>query len=112
MTGGLAYGEAKSNFNMTQSHVTAGQGVTSGAMTTSFSGLKAGWTLGGGLEWNVARNWNAKAEYLYYDLGSETSTGLLVSTVPAGIVRYITSSAVNANYKGSIARVGLNYLFN
>ena len=29
----------------------------------------AGWTAGGGLEFIIAGNWTAKAEYLYVDLG-------------------------------------------
>jgi outer membrane immunogenic protein len=30
----------------------------------------AGWTAGGGLEFVIANNWTAKAEYLYVDLGT------------------------------------------
>jgi outer membrane immunogenic protein len=37
--------------------------------TGSFSETRAGWTLGGGLEWMFAPHWTHKAEYLYYDLG-------------------------------------------
>ena len=29
-----------------------------------------GWTIGGGVEYAVVRNWTAKVEYLHYDLGS------------------------------------------
>jgi outer membrane immunogenic protein len=35
----------------------------------------AGWTAGGGLEFVIANNWSAKAEYLYVDLG-ENNCGL------------------------------------
>jgi len=37
---------------------------------------RAGWTLGGGLEWKFAPQWSVKAEYLYVDLGHETATVL------------------------------------
>jgi outer membrane immunogenic protein len=31
-----------------------------------------GWTIGGGLEYLVSEHWSVKAEYRYYDFGSET----------------------------------------
>jgi len=31
-------------------------------------GVTTGWTAGGGVEWAFARNWSAKAEYLFADL--------------------------------------------
>jgi outer membrane immunogenic protein len=42
------------------------------ASTPGFAGAKdtnIGWTAGGGLEFIIAGNWSAKAEYLYVDLG-------------------------------------------
>ena len=42
------------------------------ASTPGFAGgddTNAGWTVGGGLEFVIAGNWTAKAEYLYVDLG-------------------------------------------
>lgn len=52
ITGGLALGDIR-------------------ASTPGFAGAKdtnIGWTVGGGLEFIIARNWSAKAEYLYVDL--------------------------------------------
>ncbi len=43
------------------------------ASRPGFVGAKdtnAGWTVGGGLEFVIAGNWSAKAEYLYVNLGS------------------------------------------
>jgi outer membrane immunogenic protein len=34
-----------------------------------------GWTAGGGAEWMCGQNWSVKAEVLYVDLGSYTTTG-------------------------------------
>jgi outer membrane immunogenic protein len=39
---------------------------------TAFTTTKTGWTLGGGLETKLSRNWSTKTEYLYVDAGSST----------------------------------------
>jgi opacity protein-like surface antigen len=57
-----------------------------------------GWTLGGGMEFALTDRWSAKAEYMYYDLGSHTyvvDNGLLV----------------DGDTRGSTVRIGLNYHF-
>jgi outer membrane immunogenic protein len=38
------------------------------------SGWKPGWTIGGGVEWQIAPHWSLKAEYLYASLSSITTT--------------------------------------
>ncbi len=53
VTGGAAFGDIRAS--------TPG---FAGANTTN-----AGWTVGAGLEFAIAGNWTAKAEYLYVDLG-------------------------------------------
>src|ERR1700730_7302953 len=53
VTGGAAFGDIR-------------------ASTPGFAGgnnTNAGWTVGAGLEFAIAGNWTAKAEYLYVDLG-------------------------------------------
>src|SRR5262249_2688253 len=62
LTGGLAFGEL-------QTDVTTQQQVGTPVLF-GFSDTKTGWTVGGGLEYRLAGNWTAKAEYLYMDLGS------------------------------------------
>lgn len=57
-----------------------------------------GWTVGAGSELAFGENWSAKIEYLYYDLGEDTYT------VDFG-------DQVNAELKGSVVRIGVNYLF-
>jgi outer membrane immunogenic protein len=74
-TGGLAYGEVKRSGNVVgQTNFVLGGTVNSFAGSYSASSTKAGWTLGGGVEGQLTRNWSVKAEYLYMDLGSTTDT--------------------------------------
>jgi outer membrane immunogenic protein len=37
--------------------------------TDSFSSVRTGWTLGGGVEYAIADNWSLRAEYRYTDFG-------------------------------------------
>lgn len=94
-TGGLAYGDVKTNLTTT---LTTGAGATESASTT-----KTGWTVGAGVETAFAANWTVKVEYLYMDLGSagNTFTGI------APLTPVVTSSHVTDN----IVRAGLNYRF-
>jgi len=49
--------------------------TTSAALGTNGTERNAtGWAAGGGVEFIVDRSWSIKAEYLYYDLGSDTYT--------------------------------------
>lgn len=78
VTGGLAYGGVKQSVS----------GVGSSNDT------KAGWTVGGGVEYAIAGPWTAKVEYLHVDLGRADS--VLGSTT---------------SYRSDIVRAGLNYRF-
>ena len=104
-TGGLAYGGAK----LTGSVVADALPVA--AWSGSSSSTAVGWTLGGGFEYMLNRNFSLKAEYLYYDLGDQTVTALgnaVVRGIPAlDGIDYVSK----ADYTGSIVRVGLNYRF-
>lgn len=59
---------------------------------------KAGWVIGGGVEYALTPQWSIKGEYLHYDLGDMTVT---------------TSNAVNykVSNAGDMARIGLNFRF-
>jgi opacity protein-like surface antigen len=73
-TGGLAYGEVRSNATVTQTFALSPAlaffsppvNVSGGA----FGATRAGCTVGAGGEWMFLSHWSAKFEYLYYDLGS------------------------------------------
>ncbi|MBI5322268.1 outer membrane beta-barrel protein [Bradyrhizobium sp.] len=115
-TGGLAYGGANSSTSIFQAGFDPGGFPPApSAIAGSSSGLRAGYTVGAGLEWMFARNWNAKLEYLYYDLGSVTyANGVLAQNVGptnfsgGGIITAASNS--NTRFDGHVFRVGVNYM--
>ncbi len=95
-TGGLAVADIK--YAQTNNYI----GVVT--ETGTISTTKAGWTVGGGVEAMVAPNWSVKAEYLYVDFGT-------TSTTVANPVAADPPFSHATNLKANIARVGLNYHF-
>jgi outer membrane immunogenic protein len=85
-TGGLAYGGT--------------------SLSSSFLGTE---TKGSGLEWMFARDWSAKAGYLYHDLGLVSIGGPLQLHSERG-TEY-GASQTSAQFNGHVARAGLNYHF-
>ena len=83
-TGGFAYMDYKMS-------------VSALGVTVSDDASRAGWTLGGGVEWMFAPNWSTKVEYLYMDTGT---TSVTLFGVP-----------FSGRAQDSIGRVGLNYHF-
>jgi outer membrane immunogenic protein len=61
----------------------------------------AGWTVGGGLEFVIAGNWTAKAEYLYVDLG-KFNCGLGCGN---------GFNPDNVSFTAHVVRGGVNYRF-
>jgi outer membrane immunogenic protein len=78
-TGGLAYGDVKgeTGVGLTETHTLVG------------------WALGAGVEVGLNRQWSAKAEYLYVDLGNHN----------------YTVTGVNNGYWSNVLRLGVNYRF-
>lgn len=101
-TGGLAYGEIKASTSFNDPSFGGGPIVFAG----SASAIRAGWTVGAGLEWGFAPNWTAGFEYLYMDLGSLTVTETRVSG-PANASTFTSVS----DFRDHIARVLVNYKF-
>jgi outer membrane immunogenic protein len=101
-TGGLAYGHVDASAN------TRFPDDNQFQHPASVSEPKVGWTAGAGAEWMFARNWSAKLEYLYVDLGSESAIANSTSNLvdPKFKVGYTWHTREN------IARVGVNYHFN
>jgi outer membrane immunogenic protein len=107
-TGGLAYGDIKTD------------GALSDGTSFSTSTIKAGWTVGAGVEARIVGNWTAKLEYLYMDLGNISSSGNIdplicqsgnnIRAIPCVNVTYPISNS--SSIIDNIVRVGVNYKFN
>ena len=102
-TGGAAYGDIKTDV--------AVAGFTPAGAPISFTGsstdTRLGWTVGGGFEWGFIRNWSAKIEYLYMDLGTVSSQATLV-TGPLGVG---VGARLSSRITDHILRGGINYRF-
>jgi outer membrane immunogenic protein len=88
-TGGLAYGENKIGSAFVWAACSPPSGTQPGTANQT-SNTSVGWTVGAGLEWKFAPSWSVKAEYLYVDLGSQSSTitytyGTNVSTLTSNL---------------------------
>jgi outer membrane immunogenic protein len=101
-TGGLAITNPSATYVFTDT-----PGVPA-AGTWSNSETKVGWTVGGGLEWAMNRNWTAKVEYLYLNFGSVNATGTVFSPSPPG---YASATSTAVDLTAHIARAGINYKF-
>jgi outer membrane immunogenic protein len=97
-TGGLAYGEVKTS--------TDAGGSPFPDFPVGFSKTKTGWTAGAGAEWMFARNWSAKVEYLFLDLGKDSALG--VSPLP---LFSLLSVGYHWRTQENIVRAGVNYHF-
>jgi outer membrane immunogenic protein len=98
--------------NLTQSLVPNSIDVGVWNSVGSLSEVRLGWTAGAGVEWKLSSNWSAKAEYLYYDLGSASYSGTPIATTIGGGTAFSTNAiGSTARFNGSVARVGLNYDF-
>lgn len=75
---------------------------------TSTDAAHVGYTVGGGLEWAMSRNWSLKAEYLYIDLGDEDYS-LQGTTKPGGNVPYVET--FGSDIELHTVRGGINYRF-
>ncbi|MGA2842965.1 MAG: outer membrane beta-barrel protein [Steroidobacteraceae bacterium] len=113
-TGGLAYGGVSDgNLETQQWNGTIISPLLRSSGATSFtSRTMVGWTLGAGFEWMFTPNMSLKAEYLYYDLGSDRSSPNSLQTTLPGFAPNTVASTSSTRYDGQIVRVGLNYHFN
>src|SRR6185369_11075242 len=79
-SGGLAYGQIDASADNIS--------LNTNRFPASVSKTKAGWTAGAGGEWMLARNWSAKLEYLYLDLGDVSAFGAQVPAAPPFGINY------------------------
>lgn len=106
-TGGLALTELE----VANAYVDNGVGAPSPvAGASSNSDMRAGWTVGGGIEWAIDRNWTIRGEYLYVDFGSVSTTASVAPTVNDPTVTPNTLDTT-ADLTTHILRAGINYKF-
>lgn len=103
-TGGLAYGEVKTNIVNSEAFSTGLSRLWLG----SNSDVRVGWTAGAGLEYAFTGNWTLRGEYLYVDLGGSGTTATFQGTDP--VESQIRYNASREN-RFSIARAALSYKF-
>lgn len=101
VTGGLAI----LNADYSQNFTNATGGVT-GSGSSSTNATKAGWDIGGGLEWMIKPRWSVKAEYLYAKFNGFSTSGTVVPG--PGDSNPLRGSADTSI---QMVRVGLNFHF-
>ena len=92
-TGGYAYARLETT-------ATASAGGASASLSQNDN--RNGWTVGGGIEVALTSHWSAKAEYLYMNFGSHTTTW----PVPG-----LPSLTDNTKLDMNVVRAGVNYRF-
>lgn len=115
-TAGFAYGQVNRATAVAQQGLGAlGVGVNgfgfgcinqSACFAGSSTRFASGWTAGGGLEYALNRNWTAKVEYLYVNLGPDFFN---IASTFAG-----TNSQLKASYTDThfnLVRIGASYRF-
>ena len=111
-TGGLAYGGVSSSTKIVEQ---LGFSDTPNPFGTSgrFCDTRFGWTAGAGLEWMFCRRWSIKAEYLYYNLGSEkyNLAPLQQFGLNGTLLETVSASASTGLFDGHVVRTGLNFHF-
>lgn len=103
----LAYMTAGVPFaNVTTSGTVAGFDNAGAATLTPFNSetLRAGWTVGAGVEGRLFGNWTGKIEYLHMDFGS-------FRAMPASPANTATTFDSDARIASDVVRVGVNYKF-
>jgi outer membrane immunogenic protein len=112
-TGGLAYGEVSSSGRVAGRTIGVFTGTTINTFAGSFDSreTKIGWTLGTGLEAQLAGNWSLKTEYLYVDLGDVTNTFNTIFLTGGAAGGVAATRTITTEIKEHIFRAGLNYKF-
>ncbi len=101
-TGGIAFTDLHGNFGF-------GDTFASATESAALSDTKTGYTVGGGVEAGLWGNWSVKAEYLYVNFGTlSTTSNNLNTTIGASPASTFTHSI---DLKANILRAGLNYRF-
>jgi len=103
VTGGLAVTRIKADYLFTDTNSAANE-------SASINKTKAGWALGGGVEYGIVGGpWSVKAEYLHVDFSTVSTTSSNL-TLGGGTIAVPTQTFTHsAKLSDDIVRVGVNY---
>jgi outer membrane immunogenic protein len=101
-TGGVAFGQVDSRLDV------VGEGYSAFGEKSE---TRTGWTVGGGLEWMLARSWTVKAEYLYVNLGEVGGILPGKQTTSCNPPCAHTTDGFSGDLELHTVRLGLNYKF-
>lgn len=96
-------GAAFADTSETQQNNFGNRALLNGLPTFRGSAVKTfstGWTVGGGFEYAITKNWSAKAEYMHFELDRKA-----YAFTPANI------AFTQAQHTGDLVKVGVNYRF-
>lgn len=107
-TGGFAYGgtRARTTASVTDNTLPPGDGVN--LFQGASSRVRTGYTVGAGAEYAITQTVLARAEYLFYDLGTAKYSIQPKNALAAG---QGVSGKGTQSLDGSVVRLGLNYRF-
>ena len=104
-TGGLAVTHIKADYLFTDTFASANE-------SASISSTRAGWALGGGVEYGFPGSpWSIKAEYLHVDFGTVSTTSTNLTTQPSNFNWPTNVFTHEVHVTDDIVRAGLNYKF-
>jgi opacity protein-like surface antigen len=109
VTGGLAWTRVKYDFAYLDDNAQAGSGLPGASARGSARATKTGWTLGGGGEYALSRNWSLTAQYLYADFGRIRASAPLVPTPTLDEFSAVIDSS--ADLRTNLILVGATYRF-
>lgn len=104
-TGGLAVTKLNADFEFSDTFADARE-------SAHISKTKTGWTVGGGVEMGITKNWSIKTEYLYADFGGVTVTSHNLNAFNGPTISFPENTFTHKiDLHTHIVRVGLNYKF-
>lgn len=114
VTAGLALGQVRSQAVLNENFVGPTTTITTNLpAVSSVNSVQVGWTIGTGLEYALGAHWRLRADYSYYDLGSQknhVATTSRFTTPPPGV--FTSAGAdIGTRWTGNLWRVGVSYRF-
>jgi outer membrane immunogenic protein len=105
----LVYGTAGGALATTHADETVRQPMVTAEASDAQSHF--GWVAGAGVEWQPAKNWIIKGEWLHFDLGESDYNFEGVNYIPEPDVDHLTDSYKNAKLRFDLFKIGAAYKF-